>query len=283
MPTTVGRLALWFPALSDNADVPEDMGLLANGIENLGVFLYDQGTLAARPVSSPASPGTEGLFYFATDIEKFYYDTGLGWIDLGGQHAGTHHPVTGTDKIPMSLSGVLADRPAATAVADGTHYFATDQYVDYVEVGNAWVRVSPPAGFGGFWFGSVAPAGYVIYNGAALPATDGIYADLYAHLGAGILPDTRGRMLVGLGTHADVSAIGASDGLATVGSRRPKHKHTITNLQTGLISTGGGTVAGGGGGTYTDQPIGGAFQVGPQTNSPTDSAAYITCAWIAKL
>jgi hypothetical protein len=32
--------------------------------------------------------------------------------------------------------------------------------------------------------------------------------------------------MVGVGTHTDVAALGASDGLA-VGSRRPKHLHTV--------------------------------------------------------
>lgn len=277
MPTTGGRLGLWFPALGDNADVPEDIGLLANGVEAAGVFLYDQGTFAARPVSSPASPGVEGRFYYANDTQKFYYDTGLGWVDLGGTHAGTHHPVTGTDKFPMAISGALADRPAAADVADGTHYWATDQRVEYMEIGNAWVRLGQPAGFGGFWFSNVAPPGYVIYNGSSLPDSAGIYADLYSHLGNNvILPDTRGRMLVGLGTHSDVDQVGDSDGMAIVGSRRPKHKHIVAGGYNGL-SDGGSLGSGSSGNTIQ------AILVGPQTNAPTDGPAYITCAFIAKL
>jgi len=41
------------------------------------------------------------------------------------------------------------------------------------------------------------------------------------------LPDLRGRVPVGLGTHADVNAVAKSDGIATVSNRRPAHKHTV--------------------------------------------------------
>ena len=43
------------------------------------------------------------------------------------------------------------------------------------------------------------------------------------------LPDTRGRMAVGLGTHTDVNAIGDNEA-AALGSRRPAHGHQ-TNTQ----------------------------------------------------
>lgn len=51
------------------------------------------------------------------------------------------------------------------------------------------------------------------------------------------LPDTRGRVIAGLGTHNDVNAIGDSDGMGTVGDRRTKHAHS-GNTGTGSGSTG---------------------------------------------
>jgi Phage Tail Collar Domain len=284
MPNTGGRLDLPYPQLSDNADVPEDMGLLALALEGNGLAKYDQGLLAGRPISSAASPGEEGRWYYATDTGRLYYDYGLGWADVSGPHAGFHDPLTGIDKVRMSLGGVLSSRPAAGDVAEGTHFFATDQMAEYAAYSSVWYRISVPAGSVMDWFAAVAPAGWVAYNGGQLPAATGIYADLYAHLGNSLqLPDTRGRVTVGQGTHADVDGIGDSDGIGTVASRRPKHKHTINGLTGALVSTGGGTVAGGGQGTYTDQPATSYFTIGPQADSPTDGPAWITCLKIAKL
>lgn len=100
-------------------------------------------------------------------------------------------------------------------------------------------------------------------------AISGTYTALIAMVGANT-PDARGRDLVMKGTHVDVDAIGDSDGLA-VGSRRPKHKHSLK------MSNGGA-----GGGTYpSNNSQDGSTptitsSVGPQTGAePTDSPAYI--------
>jgi microcystin-dependent protein len=44
------------------------------------------------------------------------------------------------------------------------------------------------------------------------------------------IPDTRGRVLVGLGTHADVNALGDNEG-AAVADRAPSHHHLVTARQ----------------------------------------------------
>lgn len=100
---------------------------------------------------------------------------------------------------------------------------------------------SPAVGVGGaiptgalFPFAApVAPGGYLLCDGSAVAR--GTYPALYALLGVTYgsgdgsttfnVPDMRGRAAVGLGTNADVAALGANDGVA-VGSRRPKHNHT---------------------------------------------------------
>lgn len=85
-----------------------------------------------------------------------------------------------------------------------------------------------------------APVGFLICDGSILSRTG--YADLFALansagligtvFGAGdgsttfSLPDMRGRTIVGVGTNADVSTLGASDNL-TVASRTPKHTHDV--------------------------------------------------------
>jgi hypothetical protein len=142
---------------------------------------------------------------------------------------------SGTDATPswqplgstLSMAaGTLAAQPAASSVAAGSQYFATDQVVEYRSDGSAWTRLGIPAGVTAEWFAAVAaPTGWVSYDGSNLPGSTGIYAALATHLGGIATPDTRGRVTVAQGTHADVSAIGSNDGVA-VGSRRPKHSHT---------------------------------------------------------
>lgn len=44
---------------------------------------YGVGTLAARPVSTPGSPGIAGRRYFATDAVAEYIDTGTAWARVG--------------------------------------------------------------------------------------------------------------------------------------------------------------------------------------------------------
>jgi len=82
------------------------------------------------------------------------------------------------------------------------------------------------------------PGGWLLCDGSAV--SQSTYADLYAVLGANAygtdaggnfyLPDLRGRVVVGLGTHADVDARTDSDGIATLANRSPKHSHSIAGL-----------------------------------------------------
>ena len=62
---------------------------------------------------------------------------------------------------------------------------------------------------------------------AAYPVLFGVIGHTYAPDPGGgnfIIPDFRGRMSVGKGTHADVDTLGENDG-AALASRRPKHAH----------------------------------------------------------
>lgn len=82
--------------------------------------------------------------------------------------------------------------------------------------------------------GSSAPSNWVLCDGSAISRTT--YADLFTALsttyGSGDgsatfnVPDLRGRMAVGKGTHADVDALGDNDG-ASLANRSPKHQHTV--------------------------------------------------------
>lgn len=83
---------------------------------------------------------------------------------------------------------------------------------------------------------SAADVGYLLCDGAAVSRAT--YANLFTAIGtvygAGDgstsfnLPDLQGRVPVGKGTHADVSALNANDG-QVVGNRRPKHAHTVSD------------------------------------------------------
>jgi microcystin-dependent protein len=85
--------------------------------------------------------------------------------------------------------------------------------------------------------GAAAPSGWLLCDGSAVSRTT--YSLLFTAIGTAYgsgdgtstfnVPDLRGRMPVGLGTHADVSTLGNNDGVGTVGNRRPAHKHTVGN------------------------------------------------------
>jgi hypothetical protein len=175
---------------------------------------------------------------------------------------------TTPDWQPLGINsgvGNLALRPAANAVSAGSQFFAVDQMANYISDGTNWIRTSAPAGSTIAWFAAAAPAGYVKYDGSVLPASTGIYADLATHLGSTTTPDTRGRVIVGQGTHADNDAIGDNDGRA-VALRRAMHTHTTT-----VPTSGGGA---GSSGSLAD--------TGTYTSS-VDGPANITGVYIAKL
>lgn len=162
---------------------------------------------------------------------------------------------------------------------------------------------SLPAGISLDARGTSAPAATLPEDGSTVVRT-GANARLFTYLGtlygAGDgsttfgLPDSRGRVNVGKGTHTDVDTVGKNDGLA-VGSRRVKHKHTHNltlpdhqhTFPRGNASIGAGDrsqvmmndVTGAidlfatNGATSLPAVSGG---VGPQTGSePTDGSAYL--------
>jgi microcystin-dependent protein len=165
-----------------------------------------------------------------------------------------------------------------------------------------------PAGISLDYRGATAPAGTLPEDGSTVLRT-GAQAKLFTAIGtlygAGdgsttfVLPDSRGRVNVGKGTHADVATVGNSDGLA-VGSRRTRHKHTINesaHRHQESAHTGDGTnipwsiagdAAGGNGAwnpvlEYTQYATTG-LTVGPQTGSePTDSSAYLVALKVVTL
>lgn len=87
MPDTVGRWALRVPEDGDNPDIPQDFLNLATDLSN--VAMDDQGTLAARPVSTVLSPSNKpGRYWYVTgdgdaaQNGRLWRDTGAGWVEV---------------------------------------------------------------------------------------------------------------------------------------------------------------------------------------------------------
>lgn len=92
------------------------------------------------------------------------------------------------------------------------------------------------------------------------------------------LPEGRGAVLVGKGTHADVNAIGKNDG-NIVSARRILHKHVVAAIQ--RFSGAGNSLDGVPGYNPASTNLASTtpgITVGPQTGSePTDGPAYLVC------
>jgi hypothetical protein len=131
-----------------------------------------------------------------------------------------------------------------------------------------------PAGLIFPYGGDTAPTGSYLCDGASYPRAS--EARLYTAIGTKYgsvdansfnVPDIRGRYLVGIGTHADVSTLGNNEG-AAIANRRPKHNHTVN--PSAQVITGGSGPAGVGGGASLDPLV-----VGPAGVNPTDAGAYL--------
>lgn len=130
---------------------------------------------------------------------------------------------SGTDVVVSNFAGV-------EAVFDKLQAFLSELQSGhfYTPVG----ALMPFAGLPGY-----VPSGWLVCDGSSYVAS-GASADLQTILNAAgfsALPDLRGRVIVGVGTNADVDSVGDSDGIGTVANRRPTHNHTFS-----LTATSGG-------------------------------------------
>lgn len=118
--------------------------------------------------------------------------------------------------------------------------------------------ILPPSGALMPFAGSAAPTGYLICDGSAISRTT--YGTLFSAIGTSYgtgdgsttfnLPDLRGRMPVGKGTHVSVDALGENDG-AALANRRPAHSHAGTGRTADAGSHSHGGSIGGGGHEHT--------------------------------
>lgn len=154
-------------------------------------------------------------------------------------------------------------------------------------LGTAWSDIptigGTPTGAVFEYTGATAPFGYLFCDGSSLLRSD--YPALFTALGGASsewglpdgthfnVPDFRGRMPVGVGTHADVSTLAANDGVA-VASRRPKHQHSIkASGQAGASNDSVSAGLGDGGGSNALTSL---------ASSPSDTSPYLVVNFIIK-
>ena len=157
--------------------------------------------------------------------------------------------------------------------------------------------------------GVTAPTGWLLCDGSTVGrvAYPGLFNAVSTLYGSGdgsttfTLPDMRGRMPVGKGTHSDVSTLGNNDGV-TVANRRSKHQHTAhthtqnahthASTNTGFTSSNTAGFEAPSMGTHTNESgwtTGSATATNQtadggsgNTNDPTDAPAYLVINYIIK-
>lgn len=144
----------------------------------------------------------------------------------------------------VTSSGGLTLTGATTAnrtlVSDGTGA------MNLAQIGAAVIEAGllPPTGALMPYAGATAPTGWLLCNAQTVTATShpALHAVLaaagYPYGGSGStanVPDMRGRVAVGVGTHANVDSLADNEGQSTVSSRRPQHAHqgTLTGTASG--------------------------------------------------
>lgn len=151
-----------------------------------------------------------------------------------------------------------------------------------------YVPPEVPAGVVLPYVGAAAPSGWLLADGSAVSRST--YADLFALVGEAFgagdgsttfnLPDMRGRAPFGLGTHADVNALGDSDGDA-VGDRRPAHAHTFSlSIPNGNVANPGTFAHQDNNGPQNFVPVSGS--IGPTSNRNVDAPSYLVLNFIIK-
>ena len=161
--------------------------------------------------------------------------------------------------------------------------------------------VSPnPVGSLQAYAGASAPTGWLLCDGTSYSTS--VYPELFSVLGYTYggssgnfnVPDLRGRVVVGKGSHVDVDALGDNDGSA-LANRRPKHQHTV--YDPGHSHTHNGTAAanfaGSGGLQGTQSTVAmtinnntTGIKVNPEgsgsSSAPQDGPAYLVTNYIIK-
>lgn len=108
------RYGIDYPLGTELPDIDGDILKVVNGIESLAAQ-FGQGTLAARPVSTPGSPGKQGRFYVVNsgaELGQLFYDYGTGWLHLNPDQTPGANSIT---------SAMIQDNAVgASEIADGS-------------------------------------------------------------------------------------------------------------------------------------------------------------------
>ena len=155
---------------------------------------------------------------------------------------------------------VVSSSAALPGATEGTMAYVTDTNKLFVYNGAAWCEIfdldnvatvssvptlrGVPAGVVNAYAGASAPPGWLLCDGSEYAQAS--YVDLFSVISTSYntggetasyfrVPDLRGRVAVGLGTHGDVNSLADNDGItpANVANRSPKHKHTVSETSTG--------------------------------------------------
>lgn len=147
MPTTP-RMSLRYPSGTDVVNIDLDLSELAADIDATAV-MFGQGTLSARPTSTPGSPGKQGRMYYATDTGHVYWDHGTGWVDVGPAALGTDS-ITAVHLAPDSVGSSEIQGGSVGTGEIAANAINADKVVDgqigYVKLG---AEVKPSQGAGG--------------------------------------------------------------------------------------------------------------------------------------
>jgi len=106
--------------------------------------------------------------------------------------------------------------------------------------------------------GATAPNGFVFCDGTTYDGSLGTYVSLWNVIGNGFggsgqsgfkVPDLRGRLMIGKGTHVDVNALAKSEGAIT-NDCRPSHSHATYTVSTSSTHTHTGSTSNDGAHTH---------------------------------
>jgi hypothetical protein len=137
------RFGIDYPLGTEAPDIDGDILKVVQGIEALAAQ-FGQGTLAARPPSSPGSPGKQGRIYVVTsgaELGQIHYDYGTGWIWLNNIPSIGANSITATELAADSVgNSEMQDNAVGSAeIIDGS--------VGTAEIANA-LKPSTGAGAG---------------------------------------------------------------------------------------------------------------------------------------
>jgi len=294
------------------------MQAIANALDNAAIDLAE-GTLAARPAAS-----IRGRWYYATDVGILYRDSGSTWraVSVGADAITaveiapatiTNAEISASAAIAESKLNLASDAAAGTASRrtlgtganqaaagnDSRFGQASPPTAGSVLLASLAAEVSDrliPAGTLLPTGRTTAPTGYLLCDGSAVSRTtySALFTAISTRFGSGDgsttfnVPDMRGRVAIGLGTHGDVDVIGDNDGV-TLANRTPKHYHMTddpgTHTHTAATGSSGShshTIGNAGAHSHTiNDPVGLAFDVGIQFGSSavvsgTDPYTYST-------